>query len=211
MDDDKKSLLINWILLVFYSSINIYTLYSLSHSWPTEGSFSWFLLIFFCPPFLYNFVTISYTLAVKKEFRWKKCLHLSTLIIGFLLAGALLNYTQKSSLKKLSHAYFPMVKAVTKNMPYPCHHDYFQIPKVVIYNGRTRRMIMKDEKPIGKLWYTPNRFIISFLAGSIDIEGSTLFYDSKLQQWHIFHNDNLQMKQQLDNTLLNFQQCDSFE
>jgi hypothetical protein len=211
MDEYKKSLVVNWILLVIYSNINIYTVYSLSHSWPNKGSLSWFSLIFFCPPFLYHFVAISYTLAIKENFRWKKCLRLGTLIAGFLLAGGLLNYTQKSSLRKLNRAYFPMVKALNKNMPMPCGHNYLQIPSVVVYNGKTKRTIMKEGKPIGELWYKKKRFILSFLGGSVDIDGSTLFYDSEIQQWQIFHNDNLQMKQQLNNTLLKFKKCDSFE
>ena len=211
MDEYKKSLVINWVLLVIYSSINIYTIYSLSHSWPNKGSLSWFLLLIFCPPFLYHFIAISYTLATKENFRWKKCLRLGTIIIGVLLAGGLLNYTQKSSLRKLNRAYFPMIKALNKHKLMPCGRDYLQIPKVVIYNGKTHRMIMKDGKPIGELWYSPTRFIISFLGGSVDIEGSTLFYDSKIQHWQVFHNDNLEMKEKLNNKRLKLKKCDTFK
>jgi len=211
MAEYKKSLVVNWVLLVIYSSINIYTVYSLSYSWPNKGSLSWFLLIFFCPPFLYHFIAISYILAVKENLHWKKCLRLGTLIMGVLLAGGLLNYTQKSSLRKLNRAYFPMVKAINKNMPMPCGHHYFQIQKVVVYNGKTNRMIMKDGKPIGELWYKNKRFIVSFLGRSVDIDGSTIFYDSEIQQWQIFHNDNLQMKEKLNNTRLKLKKCDTFE
>ena len=211
MDEYKKSLVVNWILLLIYSSINIYTIYSLSHSWPNEGSFSWFLLIFFCPPFLYHFIFISYTLATKENFRWKKCLRLGTLIIGVLLAGGLLNYTQNSSLRKLNRAYFPMIKELNKNMPKPCDYNLLQIPEIVVYNGKTNRMILKEGKPIGELWYNSTRFIISFLGGSVDIDGSTFFYDSKVQQWQIFHNDNLQMKEKFNNSRLKLKKCDAFE
>jgi len=209
MDEYQKSLLLNWVLLLIYSGITIYSIYSLSHSWPNKGSLSWFFPIFFCPPFLYHFITISYTLATKKSFYWKKWLRLITIFIGILLAGILLQYTQNSSLRKFNRAYFPMTQELKENMPMPCHGDYFQIPQVVIYNGSSHRMVTYEGKPIGELWYNQKRFVILFLAGSVDVDGSSLFYDSEAQKWQLFHNDNIKILDIFKRKLVNLTKCDA--
>lgn len=210
MDKQKKSLLLNWILLVIYSAINISTIYSLSHSWPNQGSFLWFLLVFFCPPFLYHFISISYGLALQKDFRWKKSLRLATFIAGFLLAGSLLQYAQRSSLRKFNRAYQPLIERVKQKMPTPCDELYFQTAKVRTYNHRINRMVSRQGKPIGELLYNEQRFIIHFLGGSIDIDGSTVFYDSDIGEWQLFHNDDMQKMDNLNFRQLGLTKCEAF-
>ncbi|MDQ7090591.1 MAG: hypothetical protein Q9M50_08095 [Methylococcales bacterium] len=210
MDDYKKSLFFHWVLLVIYSGINIYTVYSLSHSWPTKGCLSWFWLILFCPFFLYYFISICYSLAKKEDFCWKRCLGIGTLILGILLAGGLLRYTQKSALRKLNRAYGPMIEKIREKMPMPCEGGYFDIPTVVTYNGRSNRMIKEDGIPVGSLWYGDGRFVLQFLGGSVDVDGSTLFYDSRIAEWQIFHNDDLQRLDAFKRSLLTLYECDDF-
>ena len=210
MDKHKKSLLLHWVLLVIYSSINIYTVYSLSHSWPNKGSFAWFLLIFFCPPFLYHFITLSYELAVRKLFCWKKSLRFATLIAGILLAGNLLQYAQNSSLRKFNRAYTPLIERIIKKMPEPCDGQYFQIPKIATYNNKVNRLINHKGKPIGELLYNHHRFIVHFQGGSVDIDGSTIFYDSEIKQWQIFHNDEFSLLDDFNFRRIGLTKCEAF-
>lgn len=210
MDSHKKSLLLNWVLLVIYSSINIHTVYSLSHSWPNKGSFAWFLLVFFCPPFLYHFIALSYGLAVKKIFQWKKTLRFATLVAGVLLAGSLLQYVQDSSLRKFNRAYTPLIEKIRQKMPEPCDGDYFKIPKVATYNGHINRMVHRNGLPIGELLHDGQHFLLRFQGGSIDIDGSTVFYDSKAGHWQIFHNDDMQMQDKLLFLQLGLTKCEAF-
>jgi hypothetical protein len=55
---------------------------------------------------------------------------------------------------------------------------------VAAYNRRT------GHRPAGNLAYDRTRFVLSFGAGSIDIDGSTIFYDSTVGHWKLFHNDD---------------------
>lgn len=189
----KNSLFFHWALLFFYSLVNGYTLYNLCYSWPTTGSMVWFILIFSCPAFLYQFIFITYSLKFKKNLQWKYKLRFISLVLGFFVAGGLLQQTQKSSLRKMTRAYQPVVARILEQMPTPsCEDAYFDTLKTVKYNGSIHRMIAKDGHPIGELLYNHERFLIHFRGGSIDIAGSTLFYDSKVKHWQLFHNDNLE-------------------
>ena len=210
MDNDNKPPLLSWVLLVFYGIINTYTVYTLAYSWPNTGNFLWFALLFCCPPFLYHLSLICYNLAQKKDYPWKKSLRFATLILGYLLASSLLHYTQNSSLRKFTRAYAPLVNRINDKMPAPCDEQYFQISKVRAYNHKISRKISKQGRPIGKMLYNKQRFIVHFLGNSVDVEGSTIFYDSKTQTWQLFHNNDFEMSDNFNNLKSNLVTCKTF-
>lgn len=210
MEEYKRNLILNWCLFFTYSCIIFYTVHYLAYSWPNTGSFIWFLLIFLCPSFLYQFSVIACTLSCKKPPTKKILLRLITLILGFFLAGGLLKYAQNSSLRKMSRTYEPLVAQIQKNMPTPCNGDYFNIAKIVKYNNTTHLMIAQEGQPIGELFHNKKRFILYFSGGSIDIDGSTLLYDSTLKYWQIFHNDNSEMLEKLEKEKQGLNKCETF-
>ena len=61
----------------------------------------------------------------------------------------------------------------------------------------------------GTVWihFSESRFVISTRGGSIDIDGSTIYYDSKEKEWRLFHNDH-QAKMDSFNLLVeDFRRC----
>lgn len=190
MEKEKKYLLLNWILLTSYGCINLFAIYSSIYSWPTQGSTLWFLLIIFCPPFLHNLVLIGYVAIFKKRPHWKKIYRFLTILCGILLAGGLLQITQKISLARFKSAYSPLLVQIQQKMPQPCDEHYFETPAVYRYNHSVTQKLLKDGKPIGGILYNGQRFVLHFRAGSVDMDNSTLFYDSELKTWRFFHNDD---------------------
>ena len=188
----KKYLLLNWILLASYGFILLFALYSSIYCWPTQGSVIWFLLIIFCPPFLYHGVFTGYTLIFNKLPHWKKSYRFITLVVGFFLAGGLLQITQSQSLSRFKTAYAPLIAQVHAKMPQPCHGDYFDIPQVQNYNASVTQKILTQGKPMAALFYNSQRFVVYFRAGSVDAGGSTLFYDSDSKSWRFFHHSDVQ-------------------
>jgi len=53
----------------------------------------------------------------------------------------------------------------------------------------------------------PGRQVLTFLGGSIDIDGSTIVLDSASPEVHLFHNDNAEERQKLDAKLGALQAC----
>ena len=84
-------------------------------------------------------------------------------------------------------AYAPFVSQVGANLADPCRlaSRYFEIPAVAAYNLRAQR-----DRPAAKLKYDNRRFVLAFGGGSMDIDGSTIYYDSGVKAWRKFHNDN---------------------
>jgi hypothetical protein len=210
MEKEKKYLLLNWILLGSYGGINLFAFYSSAYAWPTLGSIIWFLLLIFCPPFLYHVVFIGYVLILKKRLHWKKSYRFITLIVGILLAGGLLQLTQNISFNRFKMAYKPMMIAVQQKMPYPCDAHYFEIPAVNRYNHSVTQKILQQGKPSGALWHNAQRFIVYFRAGSVDMDNSTLVYDSETKNWLFFHNDDVVMAKAFAERIKGLTRCTVF-
>jgi hypothetical protein len=206
----KKYLLLNWILFSSYGSLILFAFYSSIYCWPTQGSVIWFLLIIFCPPFLYHSVFLGYALIFDRLLHWKKSYRLLTLIIGLLLAGALLQISQSLSFSRFKTAYSPFIAQIQQKMPQPCDRNYFAIPQVQQYNASVTQKILKNNRPAGALFYNAQRFVLYFRAGAVDVTGSTLFYDSSYHQWFFFHQTNNQAADNLAARLYKLRQCSTF-
>ena len=191
MGKEKKYLLLNWILLAGYGCITLFAVVSSIYSWPTQGSIIWFFLIIFCPPFLYHLFFIGYVSVLKQRPHRKKSYRFITMLCGVLLAGAVLQMTQKISLAHFESAYQPMIVQIQEQMPSPCDSHYFEIPEVYRYNHSVTQKLLQGEKPIGGLLYNPQRFVLHFRASSVDMDNATIFYDSESKNWRFFHHDNV--------------------
>jgi hypothetical protein len=61
---------------------------------------------------------------------------------------------------------------------------HFEIPAVADYNRQAGR-----DQPRGMLKHDDKRFVLSYSGSSIDMDGSTLYYDSDTKAWSKFHNN----------------------
>ncbi len=206
----KKYLLLNWVLFISYGCIILFALYASIYCWPTKGSVIWFLIIIFCPPFLYHLVFIGYALLFNKTLHWKKSYRFITLIIGFLLAGGLLQLTQYLSLSRFKTAYQPLIAQIQITMPHPCRADYFKIPQVQSYNLSLIQKSFDKQKPTGALFYNSQRFVLYLRGGSVDIAGSHLVYDSQVKQWVFFHDTDMQALDKFNNQINKLPRCQQF-
>lgn len=206
----KKYLLLNWVLFISYGCIILFALYGSIYCWPTKGSVIWFLVIIFCPPFLYHAVFISYALIFDKLLHWKKSYRFITLVIGIFLAGGLLQLTQNLSLARFKAAYQPFVAQIHANMPNPCASSYFAMPQVQSYNLSVTQKILQQKKPTGALFYNPQRFVLYFRAGSVDVGGSSLVYDSQTKRWDFFHHNDRQAADKFTAQISKLVKCRNF-
>ncbi|MCK4493185.1 MAG: hypothetical protein KAU26_03970, partial [Methylococcales bacterium] len=54
-----------------------------------------------------------------------------------------------------------------------------------------------------------DQFILYFLTQSINIEGSTLFYDSVVKKWQLFQNNTLHGKSTFQQQYLTLTECNT--
>lgn len=206
----KKYLLLNWILFCGYGSLVLFGFYTSIYCWPTQGSVIWFLVLIFCPPFLYHGVFIGYALLFDSLLHWKKSYRFMCLLIGFVLANGLLQISQSLSFAHFKTAYQPFIAQIQQKMPQPCQGHYFAIPSVQAYNARVSQKIVKNHQPSGTLFYNARRFVLFFRGGSVDVSGSTLFYDSQTLQWQFFHQQDSEAAEKFASTINKLKQCSDF-
>jgi len=64
-----------------------------------------------------------------------------------------------------------------------------------------------NAQPRGRLHHDARRFVLRYHGGSIDIDGSTVYYDSQVGQWRLFHNDDKEAEAQLERLTEGLKEC----
>lgn len=174
-------------LLVSYTAAVAWIFYEQSTSWPHEGSWAYFVLFLLCPGILFQSVSLAYIRRTGRALTRRARVRVVTVPLGLVLAGALASWASTLAMGNFEQAYAPFVAQVGANLADPCRlaSRYFDIPSVAAYNLRAQR-----ERPVAKLKYDSKRFVLSFNGGSMDIDGSTIYYDSGTKAWQKFHNNN---------------------
>ena len=174
-------------LLAAYAGIVARVFYEQSASWPQDGSWAIFAYVFLCPGIAFQAFSLAYTRRTGRALTRRALTRAVTIPLGLVLAAALASWASALAMGSFEQAYAPFVSQVGANLADPCRlaASYFEIPSVVAYNRDAER-----DRPTGKLRHDNKRFVLSFSGGSMDIDGSTIYYDSGVKAWRKFHNDN---------------------
>lgn len=186
-DGSRPRTLVGAALLVAYVVVVAWFFYEQSTSWPHEGSWALVAYVFLCPGILFQAFRLAYTRRTGRPLTRRWLARAVTIPLGLVLAAALASWASTLAMGNFDQAYAPFVSQVGANLADPCRlaSRYFEIPSVAAYNSRAQR-----DRPLAKLKYDNKRFVLAFDGGSMDIDGSTIYYDSGVKAWRKFHNDN---------------------
>jgi len=184
----KRRTVISVALLVAYVAIVGWMFYEQSTSWPHEGSWALIAYVFLCPGILFQSFRLAYTRRTGRPLTRRALTRVVTIPLGLLLAGLLLTQASTLAMRGFERAYAPFVSQIGASLADPCAAagKYFEIPAVAAYNQQT------GSRPTAILKHDNKRFVLSFFGGSIDIDGSTIYYDSGAGGWRKFHNDRVE-------------------
>lgn len=120
-----------------------------------------------------------------------------SVIAGLFLIVPVYSVANKTAMKKFQSKYDPLVAQLQAEKNDLCRNmsDFI----------RTRKL--KGIKKPKALYYNNEYFILSFHGGSIDIDGSTITYNSKTGQWEIFHNQTEEKRRKLEGITKDMQNC----
>jgi len=178
------------VLLLIYAGLASWTLCSLSTSWPHAGSWLYLSLLLLCPGILFQSVRMIFTKG-RHQLPWKgNLIRLVTIPAGLLLAVALSNFGSERAMAGFERAYAPFAATIRANMTAPCgtYAGLFEDADIAAYNKQTRAS--RGTRAAATLYRDEHRFVLAFAGRSIDIDGSTFYYDSSAYAWHRFHNDD---------------------
>ncbi len=175
------------VLLSAYVAIVGWVFYEQSTAWPHQGSWASLVFVFLCPGILFQSFSLAYTRSTGRPLKRRAWTRVVTIPMGLLLAVQLATWASVLAMRGFEQAYAPFVSQVGMNLAKSCSSavHYFEIPAVANYNRRTGR-----DRPAAKLNHDNQRFVLSFSGGSIDIDGSTIYFDSRTRTWQKFHNDH---------------------
>jgi hypothetical protein len=137
------------------------------------------------PGILFQSASFAYTKISGRPLVRRALTRVITIPLGLMLAGLLHSGGSVLAMDGFERAYAPFVAQLGSSLPEACGAGakYFAIPAVAEFNQRT------GSRPTGRLHHDDKRFVLSFGGGSIDIDGSTLYYDSESKRWRRYHND----------------------
>lgn len=174
------------VLLLAYLVVVAWIFIDESSEWPHVGSLKSLVLLFFCPGILFQAVNLVFRWRTGRVLTRRLLVRLVTIPAGLILAVLLPSWASSLAVARFKRAYTPFVAEVRAHLADPCPlaASFFAIPEVADYNRRVGR-----ESPVATLRYDKKRFVLSFGGGSLDSDGSTLFFDSETKTWRQFHND----------------------
>ena len=175
------------LLLSAYVAVVGWVLFQQFTAWPHQGSWAVLVYVFLCPGILFQSFSLAYTRSTGRPLKRRAWTRVVTIPIGIVLAAQLATWASEHAMRSFEEAYAPLVSQVGATLAKSCSSaaKYFQLPAVASYNRRAGR-----ERPAARLNHDNKRFVLSFFGGSIDIDGSTIYYDSRTRTWTKFHNDD---------------------
>mgnify|MGYP006919633439 CR=1 FL=1 len=177
------------VLLTAYGMAVAWVFQGESMAWPREGSMGSVVFFLLCPCIVYELFNLAYMLRTARRLTSRALTWVVAIPVGLFAAGFLANRASTLSMSGFEQAYAPFVTKVRTNLPDPCRAagSYFQIPTVTAYNLQAT----PHRPQPAKLHHDSKRFVLAFQGGSIDIDGSTIYYDSGVAAWRKFHNDKI--------------------
>ena len=172
-------------LLAVYAALLGWLFYGQSTSWPHEGSWATLAYLFLCPGIVFQSFALIYAGVTGRPVTRRVLTRVVTVPLGLVLAAALGQWGSALSMEAFEQAYAPFVAQVGTSLAEPCGGaaKYFAIPAVAAYNEQAGR------SPTARLKYDSKRFVLLFSGGSMDMDGSTIYFDSGPKRWRKIHND----------------------
>ena len=188
----RRPALIGGIFLLLWLTLGIWLAWRLATAWPYSGHLAQFGLLIALPGLLFQIGHLSWLGFKRERLRgWRRwLLRLGTLLPGVFLATFLWGELEAVSLNRFESAMAPVVQKIGASQSGLCAaENYTAIPAWPEYLD-TARPGQTSKEAKADLHHDGQRFILALMGSSMDIDGSTIFYDSKNGRWQKFHNDN---------------------
>lgn len=174
-----------WIVAAVWSA------YAIAQAWPYVQHPLQIVLLVAVPGVLFCSFDLGFMQLLRRRIvGWRQFLaRAAMLVAGLILWGAICDRLDSVSMARFERAFAPLIGELHTRMPKPC-------PSAAGYRTAPELAAYLDEsgapRAPAELKYDAQRFVLSVHGGSIDIDGSTLFYDSATRKWRKVHNDMLE-------------------
>lgn len=182
--------LLGWVV------VSVWSAYALAQAWPYVGLPPQIALLLAVPGVLFRSFDLAFIQIKGRRISGAQRLlaRASTLVAGVALAAAAWGSLDDVSMSRFERAFAPLTGEMHARMPKPC-------PPAASYAIPAELTAYLEEsgapRAPAELKHDARRFVLTLHGGSIDIDGSTLFYDSATRKWRKAHNDMLEKSGEL--------------
>jgi hypothetical protein len=191
------------VLLVIYATLAGCLFCLQATSWPHQGSWALLGYVVLVPGILFQASSLVYARIAGRPITRPFLARLVTVPLGLIIAALLQEGASSLALENFKRAYAPFVAQIGANPADACASGakLFAIPMVAAFNERT------GSRPTALLYQDGKRYVLGFRAGSIDIDGGTLYYESSAKEWRRYHNDNEEARAAHDKLVAGLASC----
>jgi len=192
--------------LVLWLMVAVWTCHALATAWPYVQLMPQWLLVFAIPGLLFRAIELAWMRMrgqrLQARNRWLG--RAISILAGLMAAGGLWSAMDGISMARFESAMAPLVGQIHANAAAPC-------PPAARYAvGRDLSAYLAESgapRAPAALAHDSQRFVLALGGGSMDIDGSTLFYDSRSRGWRKVHNDMLAATGELDALRKGLENC----
>ena len=179
--------------LLVWLGLALWAAYGLAMAWPYELHPLLILLVVALPGVVFR--TVDVALVRWRQLRlagWRRVgSRLAAVPVGVILAMLLFSAAERNSMARFEREIAGWVGRVHAGAPPSC-------PAVEKHAAEAGLKPYLDDAAAvrkGTLHQGAGRFVLELAGRSIDIDGSTLHYDSATRKWSRFHNDNRERRE----------------
>ena len=200
----KKSIVMGGSLLAAYAAIVAWLFYEQATSWPHVGNYALLGYLILCPGIVFQVFNLAWMSVGRRLLTRRMLTRLVTIPLGLVLAGVLANRADELSMRAFVEAYTPLVARLQAAPAAACSENpkHYEVPGIAEYKRRAAR-----ERATGQLKHDDKRFVLAFPGGSMDMDGSVIYYDSGARTWSKFHNNDSQKAETLTKLTEGLSEC----
>lgn len=193
----KPSRIMSTVLLIAWIALAAWSGTALATSWPYVGSMPQWLLMLAFPGILFRASDLAWLhFRSRRISGWRRVLmRVAAIVAGVVAAGSAWEGLDAISWSRFQRALAPLTATAAKG------------PEAVCGGGTAPgfdRSVIEyldaadAPRAPAELYWGDGRFVLALAGRSMDIDGSTLYFDSRVQQWRKVHNDTLQRTGELN-------------
>jgi hypothetical protein len=164
------------------------------HRWPHVGHINILPILIFGCGLAYQAMFIAIVVLHRRmpRYRWLVLVRLLAIVSAIAIWPRVMAAVGRTAIVEFSKGHEPMITAVREGH-LACDADTVYFPPSNAFDRKSRAL-----ERGARLYQREGRFVITYVGGSIDIDGSTIYYDSKRNGWDIHHNDDVEAQTALE-------------
>lgn len=186
----KRPVVVSAIWLGVWVVAAAWAAHALGTAWPYVQLMPQWLMLLALPGVTFRVVDLVAMRALSRRIKgWRRfAVRLAAFVVGVFAAAASWKQLDAISMARFERAMAPLVARLHAEREALCRPD---APGPLDLDLAAYLEAANAPRSPAELHYDKQRFVLTLQGRSMDIDGSSMFYDSRVRRWRKVHNDTL--------------------